>query len=86
MITLLALFIFLKFAQPPSHIPDGDSYFNGNYVVHRYGSRYTGGPFDAVQLETPIEMRSGEGDEGRNRFGVAVARAITEFYRTYYGQ
>ena len=69
------LFIFLL---------DDDGYLKGNYITATYGSRDTGGPFDAVQVETPIEMRADEGEEGRERFGKAVARAMTDFYRMYY--
>ena len=47
---------------------DGDSYFRGGYITQTYGSRDTGGPFDAVQMEMPYEMRVDAGQEGRERF------------------
>ena len=36
--------------------PSGDKYFNGGHITDMYGSRH-GGILDAVQIETPSEVR-----------------------------
>ena len=61
-----------------------DKYYRGGYITQTYGSRDTGGPFDAIQMEMPYEMRVDAGQEGRERFASAVGRAMAEYIRMYY--
>ena len=51
-----------------------DRYLSGGYVTKTYGSRDTMGPFDAIQIETPVEVN----DEKH-----AVAFAISPIYHYY---
>jgi len=63
--------------------PSGDKYFNGGHITDMYGSRH-GGILDAVQIETPSEVRWEEGDEMRKAFAAALAETILSFMDIYY--
>ena len=60
-----------------------DSYLRGGYITQVYGS-LDGGETDAIQLETPSEVRVDGGEEGREAFAVALADALAEYYQTYF--
>ena len=59
-------------------------YFRGGYTTRTHGSIAAGSKVDAIQLETPIEMRVDAGKEGLRNFGRGLANAIVQYYQTYY--
>ena len=59
----------------------GDSpYFAGGYITQIHSKDH----FDAIQLETPRDLRIDKGDDERERFGHALGRAICDFYEFHY--
>ena len=56
-------------------------YFSGGYITQAHGG---GDDFDAIQLETPRDLRIERGEEGREHFGHALGRAICDFYNFHY--
>jgi N-formylglutamate amidohydrolase len=60
-----------------------DKYYSGGYITQKHGSS-CGGSVDAIQLETPKEVRVDGGEEKRERFAKALGRAIATFYRIHY--
>ena len=55
-------------------------YFSGGYITQVHGRD----DFDAIQVETPRDLRIERGEEGRERFGHALGRAICDFYNFHY--
>ena len=55
-------------------------YFSGGYITQVHGRD----DFDAIQVETPRDLRIERGEEGRERFGQALGRAICDFYNFHY--
>lgn len=60
--------------------PGQDKYFTGGYITKTYGSR-DGGLTDAIQCETPYEIRSD--DPVRDAFGVGLGNAIVKYRNKY---
>ena len=59
----------------------GDSpYFTGGYITQIHSKDH----FDAIQIETPRDLRIDKGDEAREHFGDALGRAICDFYEFHY--
>ncbi|XP_053328890.1 uncharacterized protein LOC128502946 [Spea bombifrons] len=63
--------------SPTNPGPNGGNYFSGGYITSTHGSKLRG-EVDAIQIELPKWIR--ESSE-RPRFGVALAKAITNFYQ-----
>ena len=61
-----------------------DKYYRGGYITQFHGSRDPASKIDAIQLETPVEIRAEAGKEEREKFSVALANAIFKFYQTFY--
>ena len=55
-------------------------YFAGGYITQIHSKDH----FDAIQLETPRDLRIDKGDDERERFGHALGRAICDFYEFHY--
>ena len=56
--------------------------FQGNYTVRRHG--YESCTFDSISVETPREVRIDAGRESRIKFGEALGKAISEFFKSNY--
>lgn len=75
--------------SPRQPSPGKDKYYSGGYITRSHGSAFrscmpVSCAFDAIQLETPREPRVEGGEAERTRFGMALGRAIVNFYRLHY--
>ena len=55
----------------------GDAYFGGGFITRQH---HNNRGIDAIQIETPRDLRIEEGAEGRSRLGHALGKAISQFY------
>ena len=55
-------------------------YFSGGYITQRHGNE----GIDGIQVEIPRDLRIDGGEEGRNRVGHALGKAISDFYHFHY--
>ncbi len=60
------------------------AYYRGGYITLTYGSIDGADEVDAIQIETPGELKNDVDESVRRRFGRAMGRAFAEFYRRYY--
>ena len=58
-----------------------DVYFAGGFITRHHHNKLG---IDAIQIETPRDLRIEEGDEGRRRLGHALGKAISQFYNFHY--
>lgn len=65
--------------SPQEKTPNREPYFNGGYIVKKYGSK-DGGNIDGIQIEFPAKLRFGWGNDGKRR----TARAISRFFELNY--
>lgn len=67
--------------SPAYPIPGDGNYFSGGYSVLFHGSK-RGGRFDAIQIESPFELRSSA--SARRRYADSLGRAVAEYLRLHY--
>ena len=58
-----------------------DVYFAGGFITRQHHNKVG---IDAIQIETPRDLRIEEGEEGRRRFGHALGKAISQFYHFHF--
>ena len=58
------------------------AYYSGGYITKRYGRD----DFDAIQVETPRDLRIESGEEGREHLGHALGMAISDFFMFHYNK
>ena len=63
--------------------PDGGNYFSGGYITATHGSRDEG-TVDAIQIESPRDVRFEENGRDREVYARHLAESILEFYELYY--
>ena len=63
--------------------PGNDEYFTGGYITRTHGS-IDGTLVDAIQCETPGEVRNDGGPDLRRTFSEALGTAIVNFHNRYY--
>eukprot|EP00095_Tigriopus_kingsejongensis_P000672 maker-scaffold340_size202118-snap-gene-0.24 protein:Tk00672 transcript:maker-scaffold340_size202118-snap-gene-0.24-mRNA-1 annotation:"PREDICTED: uncharacterized protein LOC102462580 isoform X1" len=69
--------------SPRQPCPGTDKYYRGGYITRAHGSLMEG-QIDAIQLETPREVRQDGGPQGMTRFAQSLGRAIARFYLRHY--
>lgn len=67
--------------SPTNPGPNGGNYFSGGYIVGTHGSKLCG-EVDAIQIELPKWIRE---SEERPSFGIALAKALINFYELKVG-
>lgn len=75
---------FLAVPSPRKPTPGSDKYYRGGFITNIHGSISGSSEIDAIQLETPVEVRSLAGKKMRHHFGQALAKALAKFYLKYY--
>ena len=73
---------FKAVPSPRENSPGSHDYFSGGYITKTYGSK-NGGLVDAIQCETPYEIRSN--GPLRDDFGIGLGNAIVQYRNRYIG-
>jgi len=73
--------LYADYFEKNSNFSAGDfAYYSGGYITKRYGRD----DVDAIQVETPRDLRIEAGEEGRDHLGHALGSAISDFYKFHY--
>ena len=76
----------LGYSSVPSQTnpdPNGGGYYSGGYNTQRHGSK-NGGTIDAIQIESPRDVRFGENGRDIEVYAKDLATSMVQFYKIHY--
>ncbi len=72
--------------SPRQPSPGEEPFYRGGYITRYWGSLSGEDEVDAIQIETPGELKNDVDESVRRRFGKALGQAFAKFYTRYYGE